>query len=336
MMKRRRIPREGYYSRKYEEALGKIPESGEVASFHNAIFGAAKLGSRAGLKGDKIFADICEAGERKGHILGGRHGEIWRTIHKAFVEEGFRGNKENLPGEVPPPKKAEIRVENFKSFVEKGKGITAYDVWERSNPRPDGTAKGDGPLFLETLFAAKEQLCLTGESQCDTKTKPRDAWISALRSGNDFHSHFVINPLSGKACPSSTGKLSTRCDGAVVAYRYALAEFDSPKGTDLFPLQEQLAFWAFIQLPISSLIYSGGKSIHALIALGNSVKTAADWRRVVTNGLYGELLIPLGVDGGGRTPSHLSRLPGHLRSDGNRRQKLLYLNANPNPNGIFP
>jgi hypothetical protein len=329
------MPRVEYYRRRYESALAGMPKSGEAESFHNAIFGVAKLGDRAGLDSAKIFDDIFLVGGRLGHAVELRRNEIMRTIQKAIDQPQCFEGCDAMPKATSLTEGAEVRLENFKKSAAKGKGITAYDIWERSCPRPEGEPKWDGILFLEALFASEDRLCLTGESQCDTVVKTRGAWIGAIDSGRDFYSHLAINPLTGKFHPSSTGRPSRRCDGAVAAYKYVLAEFDPPRGQDTPSLVEQLAFWAVVKLPIAALVYSGGKSIHAFIALGVSVKTAEDWSRVVVAELYGKLLIPLGVDTGCRTPSHLGRLPGHLRSDRHRLQRLLYLNENPGCNGIF-
>jgi hypothetical protein len=100
-----------------------------------------------------------------------------------------------------------------------------------------------------------------------------------------------------------------------------MAEFDDISRAD------QLAFWATIPLPIAALIDSGGKSIHALIAV-QGIANCAEWQRRIEDDLYARYLVPLGVDPACRNEARLSRLPGHLR-DGETWQRLLYLNPTP-------
>ena len=42
-------------------------------------------------------------------------------------------------------------------------------------------------------------------------------------------------------------------------------------------------------------------------------------------GLFAERLVPLGVDAACRNEARLSRMPGYLRPDSQRLQRLLYL-----------
>lgn len=105
----------------------------------------------------------------------------------------------------------------------------------------------------------------------------------------------------------------------------AVAEFDNLNRHD------QLAFWASIPLPVTALIDSGGKSIHALISI-QGVSSCSEWKKRVEDGLYARYLVPLGVDPACRNEARLSRLPGHYR-DGNNWQLTDIISA---PNGFIP
>ena len=105
-----------------------------------------------------------------------------------------------------------------------------------------------------------------------------------------------FNPLDGRGVKNEN----------VAAYRFALVESDS---TDL---GEQNAIIRELELPVACLVYSGGKSLHAIVRI--DADSYEDYRRRVDylyavcekNGLK--------VDKQNRNPSRLSRLPGALRN----------------------
>jgi RecA-family ATPase len=106
-----------------------------------------------------------------------------------------------------------------------------------------------------------------------------------------------INPLDGNGVR----------DDNVTVLRHALLEADDGD------LGKQLALIRDMQLPVSAIVHSGGKSIHALVRV--EAKDLAEYRARVdylfrTAERYG-----LAVDGGNRNPSRLSRMPGVLRGD---------------------
>ena len=105
-----------------------------------------------------------------------------------------------------------------------------------------------------------------------------------------------FNPLDGRGVKNEN----------VAAYRFALVESDS---TDL---GEQNAIIRELELPVACLVYSGGKSLHAIVRI--DADSYEDYRRRVDylyavcekNGLK--------VDKQNRNHSRLSRLPGALRN----------------------
>ena len=105
-----------------------------------------------------------------------------------------------------------------------------------------------------------------------------------------------FNPLDGRGVKNEN----------VAAYRFALVESDSTE------LGEQNAIIRELELPVACLVYSGGKSLHAIVRI--DADSYEDYRRRVDylyavcekNGLK--------VDKQNRNPSRLSRLPGALRN----------------------
>lgn len=116
-----------------------------------------------------------------------------------------------------------------------------------------------------------------------------------------------FNPLDGKGA----------ADRNVTAFRYALVE------SDVLPIQEQLAAYQKLELPIACLVHSGGKSVHAIVHI--DATDESEYRKRVLF-MYSFLSAHgLVVDQANKNPSRLSRLPGVLRN-GNR-QKLLAVNT---------
>ena len=115
-----------------------------------------------------------------------------------------------------------------------------------------------------------------------------------------------FNPLDGQGVKNEN----------VTDYRYALVE------SDHMELEKQNALIRELELPVACLVYSGGKSIHAIVRI--EADTYEEYRRRVDylynicrkNGLL--------LDSQNRNPSRLSRMPGVLR--GEKKQYLMETN----------
>lgn len=115
-----------------------------------------------------------------------------------------------------------------------------------------------------------------------------------------------FNPLDGKGVMNEN----------VVNFKYALVESDKES------LERQNAIMRNLELPIACLVYSGGKSLHAIVRIDAADKE--DYRKKV-NFLYDVCRKSgLDVDTQNKNPSRLSRLPGIKR--GEKRQTLLETN----------
>ena len=102
----------------------------------------------------------------------------------------------------------------------------------------------------------------------------------------------------------------------VISFKYALVE------SDAMPVDEQIAMYRRLELPIAALVSSAHKSVHAIVHV--DAGDAQEYRKRVAY-LY-EFLASHGVkvDTQNRNPSRLSRMPGVTR-DG-QIQKLLGVN----------
>ena len=103
----------------------------------------------------------------------------------------------------------------------------------------------------------------------------------------------------------------------VISYKYALVESDS------MPIDEQIAMYRKLELPIAALVHSGNKSVHAIVHVDAS--SIEEYRKRVTY-LY-DFLANHGVkvDTQNRNPSRLSRMPGVSRNG--QHQKLIAVNV---------
>lgn len=112
-----------------------------------------------------------------------------------------------------------------------------------------------------------------------------------------------INAMDGEGCGNRN----------VVHFKHALVE------SDTLSLTEQLAVIEKLNLPCSAIVYSGGKSVHAIVRV-DAEDLGEYYRRV--DRLYAVCEAEgFKIDRQNRNPSRLSRIPGILR--GSRMQTLI-------------
>ncbi len=106
-------------------------------------------------------------------------------------------------------------------------------------------------------------------------------------------------------------------DEGVAAYRHALVEFDG------VPLEQQFAVILATRLPVSAVVYSGGKSLHAWVRVDAADLETYRRRVGVIHSL--PLLAAAGMDKANKNPSRLTRLPGARRKD--KVQRVVAVNV---------
>ncbi len=191
----------------------------------------------------------------------------------------------------------------------------------REFQEPEGDAWHPGSeliRYLSTLFAPEEYVGYVTKvfSTGDGEKKPTRGYcdrtagelidllnrhkddIGAVLGDYDPEERAWIrfNPLDGKGVKNDN----------VTAYRYALVE------SDKMDLAEQNAMIRELELPVACLVYSGGKSVHAIVKI--DAGSYEEYRRRVDflysvcekNGMV--------IDKQNRNPSRLSRLPGAVRN----------------------
>lgn len=294
----------------FNTTLAKMPRAGRGENLHPYLMTPANAAKRAGLTPDEAVKRIYAAVPGGGRPVGEQ--EVRDAVERAY-------NTEVKPAvKVKPAVNADAF---WRHVLNKTAGMTETDMevelFSHSAIRLDDAPAGDAVLLLESVYRPSDVLFIG--TQYDTKVNRVDTWLKLLKSGAPVPPHITPNTLTGKPAPDKGGKgMTMRGDNNVVGFRVAVAEMDGR------PRAEQLAFWLTVDLPIVALIDSAGKSIHAWVATPG-ISTTAEWDNQVEGELFGQWLIPLGCDPACKNEARLSRLPGHLRADKGRMQRLLYV-----------
>ena len=286
-----------------------------------------------------IFDEWSAQDMRPGQYQGSDYTEM---VWNSFNREGITGATLTM-----------LAKEN--GYVPKGSTYTEGDGWdavviddyeERIRPKASLNPMAKPPrqivTFLETLFKADEFPNVITSSFADDSGKyhphgiglinftteyyinsirryedqPEDLWFNSTFGQYD-HGGGVwirVNPCSGKLRPGQ----QAISDSDITRLDYALIECDS------LPINEQLEKIKELELPYKTLVYSGGKSVHALVRI--DALSIGDYKeRVKWMFKYcAEHGFP--VDEQNSNPSRMTRLPGVDR--GNERQSLLDVNPN--------
>lgn len=214
------------------------------------------------------------------------HGEDHVVINKQWVE----GKEITAPKEWEPYKEM---IRYLEALFDQSENV-GYVVqsWEKDGkylPANKGAYDRTAGQLIELLSGCNGD---TGSVLGDYDPKA-GAWIR-------------FNPLDGKGVKNEN----------VTEFRYALVESDS------LDLERQNAIIREMELPIAALVYSGGKSLHAIVHIDagsyDEYRKRVDFLYMVCqkNGLE--------IDKQNRNPSRLSRLPGVVR--GENRQFLIDTN----------
>ena len=141
----------------------------------------------------------------------------------------------------------------------------------------------------------------------DLKKHPHDFGAVFGDTKPDAGAWIRFNPLDGHGCKNEN----------VTAFRYALVESDS------LPIERQLTLIRELELPAAAIVFSGGKSVHAIIHI--DARDETEYRNRV-NYLY-EVCEKNGfsIDKQNKNPSRMSRMPGVKRGD--EKQYLIATNT---------
>ena len=198
-------------------------------------------------------------------------------------------------------------------------GITADDSVIKTFSEPSSwNPKKDLIRYLEVMFDPGDTIGYTMTSSVNSKgkyiplgegsyTNNVGQLIDMLNSGEPIEKVFGsydkkggawirINPLDGKGIK----------DKNVVAWNNLLVECDT------MPIEDQIDKLEQIQIPIKAMVYSGGKSVHAIVPVNAMSEKEYRFKfNFVKNILHD---FGMDIDSANINPSRLSRLPGVMRN----------------------
>lgn len=226
-------------------------------------------------------------------------------------------------------------------FMDWGDEITSdgVDPFQKTvrAPRPDKSRKDVFQIvdYLEAVFQPDDHINVITSSFVDEEGKRKpigtglmtitvEEYCDSLRKSADSQDWFEdtfgaynheagvwvrVNPISGTLSEGQKGI----SDKNVTRYENVLIECDS------YTPDEQIRLIKELGLPYRALVYSGGKSVHAIVKVDGQSLT--DYKEKVS-WLFGYCTANgLPVDTQNKNPSRMSRLPGVDR--GTQKQTLL-------------
>lgn len=187
--------------------------------------------------------------------------------------------------------------------------------------------------FFDILFDYGEGFC-TG-----------DAHVTEVSSWASYGAFFCINPLSlyrdygSFKKPQYKHNVARRADVNVTCLRNFMFEMDE------LPVEDQLKIFTRSDIPFTSIVYSGGKSCHAILSVDNAqeIFDAHDqegiskykecWRRLAAKldleakamGYVRPAGVDSFIDSTSQNPSRLSRYPEMIRKSTGVNQELKLL-----------
>jgi len=262
----------------------------------------------------------------RGHLLG----------DNGFSKEDYSCTSFQAATKVEPKPALVIDPSTAIEIFLKGFRCVESDLWDASPIKPSEDWTQDGILLLQHLFQPGEVVNFvhqftmkddkagvkkpvpSGYGESVERNELMDLWSLGMPT-SDCGGWMRMNPMDGNGI----------ADKNVTAYRHILLEFDS------IPLDLQLCLFGRIPLPISCIMTSGGKSLHAWVRADSADATCYKDDAAMLL----KMLSRFGLDAKNKNPSRLSRLPGVMRklgAGGDGRQRLLYLNPNPTQSRILP
>lgn len=266
----------------------------------------------------------------------------WLHVGMALKNEGYSFDLWNEWSQQDERYKPEEMGEKWNGFNRHGYGMGTVmnmafkhgyreSMFTCLDPEPVQTSKLAGFQqsihYLETIFKPGEIVCFESSSSpkepgkyspnqiSRRKFMERDSLIEFLGNGKIPENYFqpagmwiLHNPTDGKGRSSEN----------VTAFRHVLVE------SDQMEIAQQLEWFRRSGLPYSCLLFSGGRSIHALVKVDASTPEEYDQRarRIFK---YCEDS-GMKIDKATKNKNRLSRFPGFMRGD--RQQTLIEVNPN--------
>lgn len=181
--------------------------------------------------------------------------------------------------------------------------------------------------FFEVLFNSGEGVCTGNAYAVEVSKYPKEGEFFCVNPLDAHRDHaFFLGDNYNEYSPR-------RADLNVTCFRNLIFEMDS------LPLDDQLRIFRNSDIPFTSIVYSGGKSYHAVLSVEGGVcgdthtLSGVDTYKNIWSRLAAKLdkeAVKLGysypdgkssfIDHACKNPSRLTRYPGMVRSNGNVQQ----------------
>ena len=316
----------------------------------------ATYGVSAGMSSQEVFDEIMQnaPGERRPDPVAVRravencYGSTrpqsgWRNTARTEITNWARKTEAEKLEEFRRSLPDETR-RSVARLVAASKGATPDDLILGSPTPIPLDPREQAAAHIRTLGADWRWFCWCGTMESNVKrglvVEP-ETIASAIESRlcPKVPTHISLNPLTGREGLTKEGKPSFDCAATVAALRFMLVEFDE------LSLWDQLALWTTVtrtmrdEVPVVSIVYSGGKSLHAVVLCTpadisseevtpeDRARYAAAWdrlaRRFASSATPSERmdLAPM------KNPAIHTRVAGARRTESGKFQKLLYLDA---------
>jgi hypothetical protein len=283
---------------KYDLMVRKIPKIGN--GWKNYIYAVSCQGASEGVSSDDVIKHIQLITNQNGDYVPLR--EIHSAVNKGFIKiknKGIRTSTQDHKYE-----NREWRNHDMYFLYKSISGIKVNTIVPQEGIEST-------KLFLNSILEPRE-LTIVGSRYVNH---------GLVNSNEVLHKEIIpeficSNPLSGHRERTVEGGWSYRCDNSVSDRRYVLWECDKDKEGKFIPVQIQYDFIINSLLPWVTIVFSGGKSIHALIKIDK--KNPKHCEKAFIN----ELFSRLGADPSCINASRLTRLAGAQRLDYGHSQSL--------------
>lgn len=328
---------------RYENELAAL--SSAVGGRNGRLVTVALHGVRAGYSVDRIAADLVERGgdpplSVSEALRAARHAADRVGVELRVSSSAWMGKPVKPWRDAARDAATDVERGFVRRMIDKGDGASSRDLRAMSPIKIPALLYGEAAEFVQNIFPDWREKFYCGEAK-----GRRDE--SALHDPAAFLTRYIDkeeplppmvmpNPVTGEEGRTGDGRRSRVCLETVAAHRWAVVEFDD------MDLKMQGAFWAGVvttpaagrptALPVRSLVYSGGKSIHALLRLdaGDAAEFRAYWAKLARLLSSSEAQDERGrlferCDVQCADAVRMTRLPGAWRPDKCKWQRLLWL-----------
>lgn len=316
------------YQIKYHETLAAFAKPG--ARWEN-IVKLVYWGKANGSTADQIISDAhtCEVFDRDSDIR-----RCWDFVSN----RDYRPQREATRSHWAKSSmvQSKIKPNRVTHLIEAGKDISGIDALRELSiaeiyPGTSETARRiQTETHLQLLFSRSDIVSMRYNKNDKSPAKPGQnlqtmgKWLFSTDKCGEL---VRPNPMTGKPFTRNSGKVNAKTSygfkECIAAFRFMIWEFDE------LSLADQCRFWAGVirrgKLPLVSLTFSGGKSIHGVIRV--DAPNAETWERcrAATIERYAAASDKhYRLDVQALSPLTGTRLAGIVRKDTGKVQELLF------------